>query len=465
MEQAGAGNDNRNVVGDGGGDLPRRTRILMYLAMVLVLAAYWSDDSPPPARKQPPRPKMQVRPSCVRCWCVWVCALADCMLCMWMCVSTAASLWGPRSSCGMSWRPLALQTPSCTTRRMCRRRSWACGRGPQRPGRCPNEATSRTCDTPLAALLRTDAHLGCCSLDFITTGKDDASKLHFTNPAGRLSLRLLDVNEPIDGIQVVRGALRIVDGIKPTDHDLVTIVEGVYLPAVGRLAVADKYGGSTVGVMMGNSKARRLDAHADTQPASDMSDEAVGDHEERHGMTLSESLQVQAGLHVDPDEETRDALQSAVAEARRQLGELSSINFYGDGPPPAGLKAPRCGVRAVLNMWPMVEIGPGQVSLDDDPPPVTTGSSDRRLSPGEALPPMRGGRRLGAAAAARGTGLQAPLLLRTNGMVYSTNCSFVMNVTMHAYAIDKEILGEKTMHFAAVVRGRCGGCGPPSYTY
>ena len=78
---------------------------------------------------------------------------------------------------------------------------------------------------------------------------------------------------------------------------------------------------------------------------------------------------------------------------------------------------------------------------------------------------MRGGRRLGAAAAARGTGLQAPLLLRTNGMVYSTNCSFVMNVTMHAYAIDKEILGEKTMHFAAVVRGRCGGCGPPSYTY
>ena len=70
----------------------------------------------------------------------------------------------------------------------------------------------------------------------------------------------------------------------------------------------------------------------------------------------------------------------------------------------------------------------------------------RRLaSPGQPLPRMEHGRRLSDG------GTVAPMLLRGSGLLYSPNCSFTMNLTVQALAVDKQQLEDKTVHLAVVV--------------
>lgn len=50
----------RNFVGDGGGDMPRRTRLLLYVAVLLMLATYMYEDPGTATPSEPSKPTVAV---------------------------------------------------------------------------------------------------------------------------------------------------------------------------------------------------------------------------------------------------------------------------------------------------------------------------------------------------------------------------------------------------------------------
>ena len=91
-----------------------------------------------------------------------------------------------------------------------------------------------------------------CRLRFLTLRSSKRitiySGLYFGDAAGRMELQLSTVSSPVAGLEVVRGRLHIADGRERTNHDLVVQVDGVYIPAIGRLSITSSESDSVVGV-------------------------------------------------------------------------------------------------------------------------------------------------------------------------------------------------------------------------
>lgn len=330
---------------------------------------------------------------------------------------------------------------------------------------------------------------GNISLNFLETVRQQPSKLHFSLPAGAFRLQIVDIEAPVDGLQVIGATLHLADGAAATDHDLRTKLMGVYIPAIGRMALASTYAGTLVGVSVNNGY--KMDLEAETQTTRRLH-EAL--QQLQHGRTLLSGRAQAAVLpdstgnapHVDEEGagsgwgsgeinsqwrglEAWKSLASALSPGHQQaraavvdnkvatyngdeapgtqrhLGAvLDGTNNFGDGAPPAQLPIDRCGVRMSLSVLPTVRLLPGSsVFLD-----AAQGRRLVELPKGAPLPRMSNGRMLGAASAEQS---RYPLLLRAEGVLSSPNCSFVMNVTMRALSVDQERLEDKTVSFAVAM--------------
>ena len=274
-----------------------------------------------------------------------------------------------------------------------------------------------------------------------------ATGLYFDEPTGRMELQLSTVSSPVAGLHVVRGRLHVADGQSPTDHDLVVTVDGLYVPAIGRLSLASTESDTVVGVGVEAPK---------EEPRSQL-------HHVSHGPRELLPRFFVAADDYSPYVPRSSALRGLMARLRlRRLSRPGNTGIgtgvsanptvpigdltEGDDDTPATLELDRCGLRAELAFAPVSALEPGVSPFAVLQAPVVLGTEASSDSP-----PL----------VAHARSLYTARFVHASGLIYSDKCSFMFNTTFKALSYDNVQLRTQTVHLAVVVRpvvGAAGAC-------